>query len=131
MKKTLLLLIILLTAYISNAQSNLTGSENVQAKSQQLVTPSMGTIGAIENIKVYPNPVVDVLKVSVKSNRKGTALISVFNNIGILMFDQQTTLESGSNVISIDLKNKTIGSGVYFLKCEVDNQVYTRKLIVK
>lgn len=129
MKKILLLLIILTSVFASNADPtrswfnfSLNGTETLAA-----AVPD----GFIENISIYPNPVMDLLKISFKCNKSSTVVISLFNTIGKQIYTQQTSAEPGSNLISIDIRNKAIDPGIYFIQCKADDEIYTRKLIVK
>lgn len=103
----------------------------MQVKSSQLANNMASSDGMLESITVYPNPVVDELKISFRSSQRSTAVISFFNNIGKQVFKLETDVESGNNIISIDIKSKSIEPGVYFVQLFSDNQTITRKLIVK
>ena len=85
----------------------------------------------IDNVTVYPNPVVDLLKVSFKSNRNSTAVISLFNNIGKQVLSQESLVETGNNLLTLDVRTKAVEPGIYFFQCVVENEVITRKLIIK
>jgi len=85
----------------------------------------------LDNVAIYPNPAIDIVKISLKNTENVNLTINFFNNIGKLRFSQVSDLEPGVNVISIDLKNKNINSGVYFVEIVSDNERITRKLIVK
>ncbi len=130
MKKIFLLFSIVAFVLTASAQYSAKGNEIVQVKNAQ--SSSLGTDdGFIENITVYPNPVFDILKVSFKSSHSSLAVISLYNNIGKPVYTQQFEVDPGNNVISIDIRSKSIESGVYFIQCVAEKEVYTRKLIVK
>lgn len=130
MKKILLLLFISISILYSSAQSS-GRAYNLQVKTSQLASNDASSNGSIENITVYPNPVVDELKIAFRSNQRGLAVVSLFNNIGKPVFRQETDVEPGNNIISVDIRNKSIEPGVYFVQLVSDNQTITRKLIVK
>jgi hypothetical protein len=130
MKKILLLFTILASVIAASAQYPNSGYENNVAKSSQVSSVIQGN-GIVENVSVYPNPVVELLKVSFRSNRNGSATISLFNNIGKLVYSQDFEVVPGSNIISIDIRSKAIEPGVYFIQCKADKDLITRKLIVK
>ncbi len=131
MKKILLLLVILFTVSVANAQSLKSGIESLQTKNSQLASSTSETEAIIDNLSVYPNPVVDMLRVSFKSSRKSLAVISLFNNIGKQVYTRQSEVEPGNNIILIDTRTKVIEPGIYFIQCVAENEVYTRKLIMK
>lgn len=93
--------------------------------------PAESSLSILDNISIYPNPVVDILKISVKSTDNTNITINFFNNIGKLRLTQVSEIEPGVNLISIDLKNRSINSGVYFVEIISDKDRITRKLIVK
>jgi hypothetical protein len=130
MKKILLLSILFVAFFSAGAQSLIYGNENIQAKKSTL--ESDGTLDVVfENVTVYPNPVIDQLKVSFRSSRKSIAVISIFNNIGKPVFTQNSDIESGSNIISIDVRSKSLEPGIYFIQCVAEKESFTRKLVLK
>jgi hypothetical protein len=131
MKKIFLLLAISISILSATAQSLRNKSDNQQVKSSQLASNVASTDGLIENITVYPNPVVDELKISFRISHRSTAKVSLFNNIGKQIYTQETDVEFGNNIISIDIRSKSIEPGVYFIQIVSENQTITRKLIVK
>jgi hypothetical protein len=131
MKKIFLLLSISISVLAASAQTPINRNENFQPKNLQGASSINATDGFIDNLTVYPNPVVDVLKVTFKSNRKSVVVISLFNNIGKQVLKQETDIEPGNNIISIDLRSKSIEPGVHFIKLFSEGQTITRKLIVK
>jgi hypothetical protein len=131
MKKILLLLVISISIFSANAQSSKIKADNMQFKSSQLAAYSSSTDGIIENVTVYPNPVVDELKISFRSSQRSSVVVSLFNNIGKPVFKEQSEIEPGNTIISIDIRSKSLDPGVYFVQLFADNQTITRKLIVK
>jgi len=130
MKRTLLLSILFVSFFSAGAQSLSSMNENQQMKKSQ-IEQSAAVDLLFENITVYPNPVIDQLKVSFKSSRKSVAVISIFNNIGKPVFTQDTDVEPGSNIISIDIRSKSLEPGIYFIQCVAEKETFTRKLILK
>ena len=120
MKNILLLLIFSFTVAVVAAQTN-------QSSVNQVVNSSV----RIENVVVYPNPAVDVLKVSIRSSGKSNAEISLFNNIGKQVYTQKVEIEAGTNIFPVDIQNKAIDPGIYFVQVIAEKESFTRKLIVK
>lgn len=131
MKKILLLLAISFAIFSATAQSSRNRIDNVQIKSSQLASNEVSTNGILDNITVYPNPVIDELKIAFRSEQRSLAVVKLFNNIGKLVFKQGSDVEAGNNIISIDIRSKAIEPGVYFIQIQFENQNFTRKLIVK
>ncbi len=131
MKKILLLLTILASVYAASAQYSMNGNDIVTAKPTRAISNVASSEKFIESISVYPNPVVDVLKISFRSNLNTRAVISLFNNIGKQAYIQDSEVVPGSNIVSIDVKSKGIESGIYFVQIKIGKEVSTRKLIIK
>jgi len=131
MKKILLLSLIFLTVIAVKARVPAGIHEIPLDRTDKSSYSVYATEGIIENISVFPNPVVDILKVSFKSSRKTMASIALFNNIGKQVFSQEYEVDPGNNVISIDIRSKAVEPGIYFIQCVAEKEVFTRKLIVK
>jgi hypothetical protein len=131
MKKILLLLVISVSIYSAKAHSSLIVNNNINRSNTEFAVNMFNTDGIIDNISVYPNPVIDELKISFKSSQQGKAGVALFNNIGKLVYKQESNVEPGNNIISIDIRSKSIEPGVYFIQIQAGNQNFTRKLIVK
>jgi len=131
MKKIFLLSIIFATLLSVHAQSINNVADNQLNKNSLSSAFVSSKDNFIDNLSVYPNPVVDLLKISFKSGYKSIATISFFNNIGKQVFVQESDVVPGNNLFSIDMRNKSIEPGIYFVQIAVQSEVLTRKLIVK
>jgi hypothetical protein len=131
MKKIFLLSVIFLLAFSVSAQNSRYVYENQQAKSSQVLGILTESDNFISNISVYPNPVADVLKISFKSSRSSKAMISLFNNIGKQVYSQESNVEPGNNLFTIDVRSKSIESGIYFVQIIAEKEVLTKKVIIK
>lgn len=131
MKKIYLLLSLLITLFTAAAQPQKYGNDNSQGKGTQVSSLLLPTDPSIENISVYPNPVVDELRVTFKSSQRCQATLSIFNNIGKQVYTHESTIDPGNNIFVLDIRSKSIEPGVYFIQLKFENQTFTRKLIVK
>ncbi len=131
MKKISLLSIIFLTVFLASTLSAGNFADNQQNINSRSTSDISAPTGVIDNLSVYPNPVIDLLKISFKSSRKGKAVVSLFNNIGKQVYNQESSVDLGNNLISIDVRSKAIEPGIYFVQIVVDTEIFTRKLIVK
>ena len=120
-----------LAAFSVNAQSSRIEADNQVNKNSVTSLSITATDDFIDNLSVYPNPVADFLKISFKSGKKSRAMLSLFNNIGKQVYVQESEVVTGNNLFSIDLRSKSIESGIYFIQIVVENEVITRKVIVK
>jgi hypothetical protein len=129
MKKIFLLLIMLTSVYFSQADPVKSGLLSTNLSKESSVAVFSG--GLIDNVSVYPNPVVDILKVSFRCNHSCSVTISLLNTIGKKVYTQESDAEPGNNVVAIDIRNKEIEPGIYFIQCQTKDEIFTRKLIVK
>ena len=94
------------------------------------LTVNEATVGISEaelvELSVYPNPVIDEINI---------AAVDVDEEIMVTMFSiegrkvLEETYEGGD--VKIDLRGKSLNSGVYFLNIEVDGKSTVKKLLVK
>lgn len=61
--------------------------------------------GQSGNIKLWPNPVVDQLFVTIHSTSETVAFINLYDAKGVLIKRQQATLLSGNNQVPVDMKH--------------------------
>lgn len=120
-----------LLAFSVSAQNSKYVYENQQAKSTQVSSGVTEPDNFISFVSVYPNPVADVLKISFKSSRNSKVMISLFNNIGKQVYSQESNVEPGNNMFTIDVRSKSIESGIYFVQLLAEKEVLTKKLIIK
>ncbi len=83
-------------------------------------------IGNVEksSINVYPNPATSTLSVELVNNTK--ANVQLFNLVGQVVMSEQI---NGQDIVTLNVNN--LKAGVYMLRVDQDNQVYTSKVIVR
>lgn len=107
--------------------NNSNGSANYRIKAVNAngVTSYSNVIALNSNTataaKVYPNPAVSNIAVSLSSSANTTASVQIFNLAGNLVMSKQINLNDGSNVISLDITSLKTGS--FFVKVSDGNQV--------
>lgn len=69
----------------------------------------------VSSLKWYPNPVDNVLNIEFNFHSKNV-IISIFDNIGRLCFQQSMYIDDQQSIIQIPIEN--FKSGVYYLKIE-------------
>ena len=70
-------------------------------------------------LKIYPNPVRDVLFVDVSSSVQQSLELEIFDVAGRVVFNSSIELQQGSQKLSLDVSE--IGNGIYFLKFDKGN----------
>ncbi len=88
-----------------------------------------GTVGVSENetfatFALFPNPAQGIVTLEVNSI-SGNSLVEVYNINGQLVFSQ----EFSTNTILLDLSNQQ--SGLYLVKCLIDNKIVNTKLLLE
>lgn len=81
----------------------------------------------LNNVKIYPNPVSDILNIESLDISLEGANVQLFDVSGRLV--REINLHGYSENYQIDMSNLT--SGVYVVKAHVDSHVLTRKIIKK
>ncbi|RYZ99686.1 MAG: T9SS type A sorting domain-containing protein [Sphingobacteriaceae bacterium] len=85
---------------------------------------------AVKNILfVYPNPVDQLLMVSLHSQNSGVAHITITDNAGRNCFIQQAKLYQGNQTISLGLSRLT--TGLYTLQVKYKDGIFIEKIIKK
>lgn len=81
------------------------------------------------NLRVYPNPAVDLAYISVDMDRAETAAITMVNVLGQTVYNKTASLESGTNMVELPVSSFT--AGVYFVNITISGQTQTVKLTVQ
>ncbi len=83
------------------------------------------------NISIYPNPIADdqCLNITIQSPSKSAITISMFNNVGEVVFYGKVNQPNiGDNIIKIENIN-LLSTGVYTIKIFSDTFSYSSKLV--
>lgn len=79
----------------------------------------------IDNVKIYPNPVTDVLTINWGNTNFSTVEISIYNAIGQVVYSKETNLE----MEQIDVNNYT--PGIYYVTFSSEAKHIKRKKFTK
>lgn len=105
-----------------------TSGDVIVADTYVVSAASLGISEAqLEALSVYPNPVIDYINVATKD---------VDEEIMITLFDVQgrkviAEKHDGGADIKVDVKSKSLNTGVYFMQIEIDGKSTIKKLLVK
>jgi Secretion system C-terminal sorting domain len=83
---------------------------------------------AFSGLNIFPNPVAEQLKVSMRVRNSVKASISIFNSSGQLVHQEQHALAAGYNIITIPVSR--LSRGVYWLLLE-GNGMQERKRFIR
>ncbi|MDC9724157.1 MAG: FG-GAP-like repeat-containing protein [Urechidicola sp.] len=76
------------------------------------------------SIQVFPNPVKNQLNIQLKNANSENSIVELYDLLG----KRVIVKSADSSIIKIDVSN--FSSGLYFLKCLVDNKTITRKIVL-
>jgi hypothetical protein len=77
---------------------------------------------------IYPNPASEIVNVRVITPIAGKGTIKVVNALGQLVFEKQTNLTSGTNVI--ELNSKELSNGIYSVMIESSGSTVVKTLSI-
>lgn len=103
----------------------------IDSTSMQFNCPLLRTAGdemdEAATIAVYPNPSADVFQVKMNVMEESSVTLTVYDNMGRVVRQQEQQLTAGSNHFSIDLRNKP--SGFYLLRATYEDHTSQVKLL--
>lgn len=86
------------------------------------------SIKGINVTGVYPAPFTDKINVTISSEIKDQAIISLFDNTGKLLVTQQNAVSKGVNNLALENLDN-ISKGFYIVKIQVGESVIVKKII--
>ncbi|GAB3818179.1 hypothetical protein GCM10028895_15120 [Pontibacter rugosus] len=78
-------------------------------------------------MKVYPNPVTDYAQITLEGVADGLVQVVVYDNYSNIVYDRPARLRDGS--FRLDLRDKRLKSGLYFLKVVSQEGSHTVRLL--
>ena len=85
-------------------------------------------VKGIQITGIYPNPFIDKVNISITTGSKDLARVRLFDNIGQLILNQQSTIQAGVNIVTVNNLN-SLPKGTYVLEVRTADKVLTQKLI--
>lgn len=82
---------------------------------------------AVHDVNIFPNPVNDVVHISLSVKTASKATLKILDAIGNTTTIENKNLKPGSNRIAIDAKN--LSGGIYLCQISVNEIFFTKKLI--
>ena len=79
------------------------------------------------NVKIYPNPVVDNVNINISNLNNENTVIEIRNNTGAIIYTNNSNDASINNNVSVEKLN----SGIYFINIIQGNNKYTERIIKK
>lgn len=114
-------------ADITNSMSLLKAATSIISVNVTLTPLSNNNFEIDNELKVYPNPSINLFNVSFYSNNSNLTKVMVYDLNSRLVWENTNTLNIGLNNITIDLKK--LNTGFYILKIIDGYRTSTKKLI--
>ncbi len=86
------------------------------------------TIKGINITGVYPAPFTNKVNITVSSDASGNATVSLFDNTGKLLVQQQHIITKGVNNLAVEDLGK-LANGIYVMKIQAGDMLMVKKLI--
>ena len=83
-----------------------------------------------ETVKLKPNPVKTTAILSIESNERTTAVISLFTENGKQIYSRKTELKAGTNDTSLPVQAEW-PAGMYILRVNIHNETISKKMIIQ
>lgn len=83
----------------------------------------------LSEMKIFPNPASSLVHVALLSKESTTAVLSITNMMGQLVYSENINLENGQNQYQIPVNG--LGAGFYLLNIKSSKGVSTQKLIIR
>ena len=93
------------------------------------VPENHNAINPMTDVRVYPNPVVDMLNIEVNASQASAMSINVYNIMGQKVMEDNVNLTTGINRPSLNTSN--LSSGIYFVTVKANGFENTLKFVVK
>jgi len=93
------------------------------------ITIDIPETSAVNNISIYPNPITQTANIDFTLSTETNVNIAVFDILGrntLNLFEGK--MESGKQNIRIDASG--LNKGIYFVKFELNNEVFTKKISI-
>lgn len=124
-------------SYVYNDQRPLTGKSFYRLKlvssdskfkysDVRMITNRKG----VQQITLLPNPSSDKVWLVINTLTNTEALISVTDQSGRMLNKQNSVVPKGTNKIELPVADRLV-SGIYFIRIEIDNELFIKKLVIK
>jgi PKD repeat protein len=98
-------------------------------KNLQIINTSIQNIDNYNNIKLFPNPVTNIINIEFNTIFRNNISIKLFNTLGQEIKNTTIYKNSENSIISINTKN--IQRGIYIILIETDSKIISRKVILE
>ena len=93
-------------------------------------TTNINDIYAVEATQLYPNPASDIITINVINKMNGSNVdVQIFDLSGKIILNESFSAIENRNHININ--TQSIKSGIYFIKINSGNYMYSDKLIIR
>ncbi len=101
----------------------------VKLQPECLAVEENQAVNPMTDVRVYPNPVQDVLNIEVNASQASEMNIAVYNITGQMVMETSANISAGINTPSISVSS--LNSGIYFVTVKANGFENTMKFVVK
>ncbi|MBK9013570.1 MAG: T9SS type A sorting domain-containing protein [Saprospiraceae bacterium] len=84
----------------------------------------------LKKLEVYPNPFISTINLEMEVPTPQNYLFHLYNEAGELVFAESRELEAGSQNFQLDLVQRHLPEGAYFLRISDDaGEIRTKRLV--
>lgn len=100
--------------------------EIIESKNSQCTITNITEYNKNEDIHIYPNPSNDYSIINIAIEEREDIQVFIYNQFGNII----ETIFKGSISSSISLQTPKLSKGIYFIKINISDEFYIKKLIV-
>ncbi|MEY4928154.1 MAG: hypothetical protein RI894_2592 [Bacteroidota bacterium] len=104
-----------------------TGSASTNVTLTEAVVATDNIAQSISNLKIFPNPVANMLNVQLASEAEGKCTVEIADISGRLVKTQNATLATGANTLQVSVEN--LISGIYAVRIVRGNETISATMI--
>jgi len=108
---------------------NTTGAVLSGNKTKNFLTVNVNEVSELTSLSIFPNPTDDIAYINMDLNETSEISVTIINNIGQEVASKSYGKLSGQQLLPIN--TDMFGTGIYFVKIQVNNSITTQKLIVR
>lgn len=79
------------------------------------------------SLETYPQPIQDILKLKIISNKSEYIDVSIYNTLGQVIYSQKIRFKKGNNDLSIKTEDWNLGA--YFVQIKNQSKVITKRIL--
>lgn len=84
----------------------------------------------LDDAQVFPSPARNEINLVFKSKKSFSSQLQILNSTGLLVYQRNVIIYTGSNLLTTDLANFYPSAGLFFIRLQTPDGLLTRKFII-